>query len=379
MSQITKYYNGRELALKALSGQTTERILVGLFTWEFSYLWKIAEIPAWQLACGGSETWHSAHIKLLERHNPDLLWYSGAGAGPEEPTLLSENDESWFVCDNNNKLEYELRKNSYALSEKASGKKSCDAVGDISSKSDADRLVPEFAGWGVNYLDGLSRLVSEVGERALVLPHHSPAYVCACYAFGFEQAMEKMLCEPELFFYVCDRFAAGDSLRMKELAAAGAEAVFLADAWASCDIISPDMVRKFALPYQKSIIQMAHDAGLKVILWNEGNILPVLEDEAKLDMDAFAFEQSRKGVELTVEKVRKAFGPDRCLFGNVDSELMLLRNDPKEIAMNVKIQIEQSGENSPFILSTGSPVSDDISPEAIDTMFDAAKQQAKEL
>ena len=372
MTKTTKNSNGRELALKALSGQTTERIPVGLFTWEFNYVWKIAQIPAWQLACGGSETWHSAYMKLLERYNTDLLWYSGAGAGSEDPSLLSENDESWFVRNNNNQVEYELRKDSYALLERSSRKKSCDAVGNIFSKADADRLVPEFAGWGTHYLEGLRRLVSEVGERGLVLPHHSPAYICACYAFGFKQAMEKILCEPELFLYVCDRIAAGDSLRMKELAVSGAEAVFLADGWASCDIISPDMVRKFALPYQKSIIQAAHDAGLKVIIWNEGDILPILEDEAKLDMDAFAFEQPRKGVELTVEKVRKAFGSNRCLFGNIDSELMMLRNDPEEIAMNVKRQFEQSGEHSPFILSTGSPVSDDIPPEAIDAMFHAA-------
>ncbi|MCK5879800.1 MAG: hypothetical protein KAH24_08465, partial [Holophagae bacterium] len=124
---MAKYDNGRVVALSALSGKTTDRIPLALFTWEFSYVWKVAEIPAWQLACGGTETWHSAHIKLLERHNPDLLWYSGAGSGAEEPTLLSENDDSWFVRNNNNQMEYELRKDSYALLERSSRKKSCDA------------------------------------------------------------------------------------------------------------------------------------------------------------------------------------------------------------------------------------------------------------
>ena len=185
--------------------------------------------------------------------------------------------------------------------------------------------------------------------------------------------MEAMLTNPDLFLYVCDRYASGDALRMKELAGAGAESVFLADGWASCDIISPAMVERFALPYQQQAIAAAHAANLKVIIWNEGDILPILKQEAKLRMDAFAFEQPRKGVELTVDKIRDVFGPDRCLFGNLDSELLLMRNDAKEIADSVAEQVHQSGEGNPFILSTGSPIPDNVDTEAIDTMIQAAR------
>lgn len=232
---------------------------------------------------------------------------------------------------------------------------------------------PEFTGWGESYLAGLSRLIREVGDRALVLPHHSPAYICACYAFGFERAMECMLTEPELFHYVCDRHAAGDRLRMREWKAAGAEACFLADGWTSCDILSPAMVEEFALPYQRGIVEAAHAEGLKVIIWNEGDILPILAQEAAIPMDAFAFEQPRKGAAVTVDKVRAAFGPRRCLFGNLDSELLLMRNDPAEIAAAVREQIRQSGAGAPFILSTGSPLPSNIEPDAVEAAIRAIR------
>lgn len=325
---------GRQLALRALRGEAMERVPVALFTWGFDY--------------------------------------QGTGTGEHPPTLLEEDKERWIILDNNTGLCRGLNKQSLALYELDSGRKECDPVGVIESADDAERLIPMFGGWGRAYLEELRRLIDAVGERALVLPHHSPAYICACYAFGFERAMKIMLTDPALFKHVCDRFQAGDALRMKEWAEAGAAAVFIADGWASCDIISPDMFERFALPYQRSITDAARAAGLKIILWNEGDIRPLLSLEAAIPVDAFAFEQPRKGVALSVADVRKAFGSNRCLFGNLDSESLFLRASPAVIEEAVREQIRQSGARAPFILSTGSPLPSNADPEAVDMMIAAA-------
>ena len=371
--------NGKHLALQALSGIPSDRIPVALFTWEFDYVWKIAGIEPWQLACGGSSTWHKSHIGLLDRHLPDLLFYSGAGTGAEEPTLLEENADAWIVRDNNTNDVYKLTKESYSKCNLETGAQNCDPVGIIKSYSDADQLIPRFNGFqfegcSKTYLEGLGNLVKECGGRALILPHHSPAYICTCYSLGFERAMEMIIDEPELFTYICEMFDSTNGIRMKQLADAGAEAVFIADGWASCDIISPEMYERFALPYQISITKAAHEAGLPVILWNEGDILPILELQASVEVDALAFEQPRKGIDISVEKVRKVFGRNRCLFGNLDSELLLLRNDTREIKQKVEDQILQSGKNAPFIFSTGSPIPSDVQPEAVDTFINQVRE-----
>lgn len=367
--------DGRSRALRALDGDYVSPVPVGLFTWEFDYLWKIASLEPWRLACGDHRTWHEAHLALLDRHDPDLIWYSGAGSSALEPRLIGEDDRAWFIRDGSG-VEYGLRKESLARYETATGAKGCDPVGDIRTPADADRLVPTFTGWGDPYLSGLSRLIRDAGDRALVLPHHSPAYICACYALGFERAMESLLTEPELFGHVCERYAAGDRLRMRQWREAGAEACFIADGWASCDILSPAMIERFALPYQRSIVEAAHEAGLRVVIWNEGDILPILAMEAAIPMDAFAFEQPRKGVQTTVDAARRAFGPSRCLFGNLDSELLLMRNDPVEIGAAVREQLRQSGTGAPFILSTGSPLPSNIEPAAVDAFVRAARSSA---
>jgi len=361
---------GRYGALRALDGHSVSPTPVALFTWGFDYIWQVADMPPWQLACGARDNWHRAHLALLERHRPDLLFYSGSG-GSMPPCLVADERESWLIEANGQR--YRMDKTSLALANAQTGTKGCDSVGSMKTRADIDRLIPSFSGWGESYLAGLQRLITEVGDRALVLPHHSPAYICACYAFGFERAMELMIEDPDLFLYACDRYQAGDRLRMQEWKAAGAEAVFIADGWASCDIISPAMIERFALPYQRSITEAAHAFGLRIILWNEGDILPILPKEVAIPVDAFAFEQPRKGAPLTVEAVRAMFGLRRCLFGNLDSEALLGRNDATEIARAVAVQITASGPGAPFILSTGSPIPSFTAPEAVDAMIAAAR------
>ncbi len=373
-SNIQEVDGSRQLALDAISGKVTERVPFALFTWGFDYYWKIAGIEPWKLACGSSESWHRAHIALYERHRPDILFYSGAGAGPNEPKLLDETADRWIFKAMNTGKEWEMHKVSYALKRHKSGEQaSPEQPRELKTREDAEEMAPKFTGWGEPYLKGLTRLIEELGDKTLVLPHHSPAYICACYALGFEKAMEKILCEPDIFYYFCERFTDGDRLRMQELKEAGAEAVFIADGWASCDIISPEQFKRFAWPFQKSIAEAAHEAGLKIILWNEGDILPILDLEAALDIDAFAFEQPRKGVDITVDKVRAVFGKERCLFGNLDSELLLKRNNPEEIKAETEKQILMSGEGAPFVLCTGSPIPSDVQPEAVDAMIAASR------
>lgn len=365
--------HGRPLALEALAGHSTPRPPVALFTWGFDYTWQVAGLAPWQLALGSQETWHQAYRALVCRHQPDLLFYEGAGSGPHEPELRADEHRRWVVRDGNTGHEYEIDKQSLALRSRDSGAKVCDPLGPITDQADADRVIPDPVSWGEPYLGGLTRLIAELGDDCLVLPHDSPGYIKACYAFGFEAAMTAMLDQPDLFTYACDRYAAGDELHMKELAQAGAEAVFIADSWASADILSPAMIERFALPYQASITAAAHAAGLRVIMWNEGDLAPILPQEAALPFDAFAFEQPRKGFALSVAQVREVFGPQRCLFGNLDSEELLLRGSRAAIQQAVRDQINQSGEGNPFVLCFGSPLPSNVDPATVDLVMATAR------
>jgi uroporphyrinogen-III decarboxylase len=363
---------GRRGALRALDGEAVSPVPVALFTWGFDYMWQVAEMAPWELACGSREDWHRAHVRLLEYHQPDLLFYQGSG-GESSPRLVAEERDHWLIEADGHP--WQMDRTSLALVDVESGARVCDPVGEMRTRADVDRLIEAPAGWGEAHLEGLRRLTDETGDRALILPHTSPAYIRACYSFGFDRAMTLMLEDPGLFLYACDRIAAGDRQALQELREAGAEAVFVADGWASCDILSPAMVERFALPYQRSLTEAAQAVGLRLILWNEGDVLPILAQEAAIPMEAFAFEQPRKGAALTVEAVRAVFGPRRCLFGNLDSEALLGRNLAGEIAQAVAAQLAQSGAGAPFVLNTGSPIPSRTPPEAVAAMIAAARAE----
>lgn len=367
-------HKGRQLVLDALSGRASGQIPVGPITWGFEYYWKLAGLEPWQLAFGGHETWHKAHLAIYERHKPDIVFYDWNGAGEQDPTLVDETSETWVVRDNNSGEDFEMLKSSLTPRRLAAKKERPR----INSFEDADELVPPDAGWSRSYLQGLTRLIDDLGDRALVVPHHSPGYIMACYTFGFERSMELLATNPELLMYVADRYAAGDSIRMRQLKAAGCEAVYVADAWASCDIISPKTFESFALPYQRHIAEAAQAEGIKIVLWNEGDVGPVLHLEAELPIDAFAIESPRKGFDLSIAKVREVFGPNRCLFGNLDSEDLLRTGGRGRIAEAVREQLRMSGPGTPFVLSTGSPIPSDVEPEAVDAMIEAARQTVLE-
>ena len=367
---------GKEGVLRALEGRSPPRTPVLLYTWGFDYIWRVARIEPWRLACGDTRTWHDAYIALVDRHEPDAIIFCGPGSGPRPPTLVGEDDQNWIVRDDNLGGEYVLRKDGLSLTRRAHGSAQDDAGGPIETTDDAGRRIPEFTGYPPDHLGELARLIEDCGDRALVLPIHCPAYISACYAMGFERAMTSMLTEPALFDAVRRRFQHGERLRMRQLRSAGAEAVFISDSWASCDIISPRMFEEFALPCQRSVAEAARDEGLRVLLWTSGDIRPVLGLEAALPIDAFGFEQPRKSANLELREVRESFGPGRCLLGNLDSEHLLLRGDADEIGAAVRDQIESAGPGLPFVFSTGSPLPSDVSPDAVDLMIRAMRAAA---
>ena len=146
--------------------------------------------------------------------------------------------------------------------------------------------------------------------------------------------------------------------------------MFISDAWSSTDILSPEMIREFALPYHKYSIDAIHEAGMKVMLWNEGDVREILDDEAALGMDSFGVEQPRKHVNITMGALRRAFGDNRCIMGNLDSEMLLMRGDKDEITSELHRIIKEAGEGLPFMMFNGSPIPSTVDIEVVQHIFD---------
>jgi uroporphyrinogen-III decarboxylase len=138
----------------------------------------------------------------------------------------------------------------------------------------------------------------------------------------------------------------------------------MCDSWASADILSPQTYRDWIAPLHRRIAAALHAAGLKAVIYNTGNVLPMLDTLAALGYDALSLEERIKGVEMDIGEVRKVVGPDLCLFGNFDSYL-LLAGDRQRIREEVDRQIRGAGSRA-FIMGTGSPICDGTEPDTVD-------------
>ncbi len=186
-----------------------------------------------------------------------------------------------------------------------------------------------------------------------------------CYSLGLETALIMMVEAPRVAAYMLERFMAGVPRHARELAAAGYDAGFVVDSYASADIISPKTYADWIAPIHRAHAQAIRQAGLKSVFYNTGNIMPLLPAIKTLGFDALSFEERCKGIEMDIAAMRKEVGPDQCLFANFDSYL-LLRGDREAISCEVRRQVSSAGRDGAFIMGTGSPVCDATDPDAID-------------
>ena len=104
-------------------------------------------------------------------------------------------------------------------------------------------------------------------------------------------------------------------------------------------------------------------------------LLKTLSIDTIRDMryDAITLEERIKGVEMEISDVRKAVGPDQCLFGNFDAYL-LLDGDRGRIRTETQKMVDAADTHA-FIMGTGSPICDSTDPDVIDFWIDEVRAE----
>lgn len=361
--------NGKRIMLETLGGKVSDRIPVSLFCCLWEYRYKLGGMEKWEMSCGGTKEWIKAYKGGIDRHQPDSIMYDGINEGDEPAQLITEDKTSWTVYDPNTRSNRKIDKNSGYNAESLYGGE----LGELTSREEVfHRVNPNV--YSKKHLDTLIELIAYAGDHTLVMPAVNTAWWRGAWSLGFEKTIDLMMFDPDLFFYVCDLYREDEKIRYRQLRQAGAEAVFVSDAWASTDILSPDMIRRFALPYQKYTIDAIHEAGMKALLWNEGDVRAILADEAAMDMDCFGVEQKRKNVEISMKDLRNVFGNERCLLGNLDSEMLFISKDKEKIRQEIHRIIRDAGAGTPLVMFTGSPIPSNVDEEIVQYMFDVMQR-----
>jgi len=192
------------------------------------------------------------------------------------------------------------------------------------------------------------------------------------YLLGFQAFMSAMAEMPERVHQVLQKHRPQPSARLSAERQLGISLIHIEECLASADLISPRMYLEFAFPYDKLAVQFYEDMGFRTMLYFSGNLMPFLKYLKKLPFTALSFEEDRKNYGINLGEVRRALGPDRVIFGNLDAMFVEKASDD-EVLSEVKRQLSVAGRSN-FILSAGSPLTPGTSLDRIRLLTESTRR-----
>ena len=155
---------------------------------------------------------------------------------------------------------------------------------------------------------------------------------------------------------------------VKLVADTGVDMVSNGDSTAGPEMISPDMYRHFALPFEKKVIQTAHDTGLPYVLHICGNTNSIL--------DAM-IESGTDGLELDyltdIHKIYDMCAQKRLFIGNIDPSGIIALGSTSDVKEKC-LELLETYKNSPrFIMNAGCAIPAETPEENIRTLVDTTR------
>ena len=202
---------------------------------------------------------------------------------------------------------------------------------------------------------------------------HSPMISALSWCGGYVEGLTTMASEPELFQLIMQRYVDIMRVYLPALKQAGAESTWFTSYYTGADTISPETYAEVIFPLDYALCQVAKEAGLLVLNWYLGDLMPNLDQVLELPIDALVLEQGRKGYDIDPVEIRKRVGPKFCLFGfGYENDYCTFNKEG--LTGELQRQIEGAGMNGAFII--GSPI---IPPNALPAAVDFYFSEARRL
>ena len=153
------------------------------------------------------------------------------------------------------------------------------------------------------------------------------------------------------------------------MAETGADMVSNGDSPAGPQMISPEMYRKFALPYERKIVMTAHSLGLPYALHICGNTDSILPSMLESGADALELDHG------TDARLAHDLMKDKATFiGNIDPSGILTFGTVDDVKRKTEEIITIFADTPRFILNAGCAIPAEAPSENIRAMIETARQ-----
>ena len=202
----------------------------------------------------------------------------------------------------------------------------------------------------VNWLEAVRILKQRFGDSIFIRGNCDQApFSLACMIRGMDGFMVDLVMSPEEWVFELLEYTAeitGQFIRL--MAQTGADMVSNGDSPAGPELLSPELYRKFALPYEKKMADTAHELGLPYGLHICGNTDLILDSMVTTGVDALELDyKTDPGL------VRKALAGKITFIGNIDPSGVLALGTPEKIRNKARELLEMFGNENRYILNAG--------------------------
>ncbi|MFA6128293.1 MAG: uroporphyrinogen decarboxylase family protein [Bacteroidales bacterium] len=132
------------------------------------------------------------------------------------------------------------------------------------------------------------------------------------------------------------------------MAQTGCDMISNGDSPAGPDLIPPELYKQYAFPYEKRVVEEAHNAGLPYTLHICGNTELILHEMIETGADALELDYK-----TDIRKIAEAFKGKVTLIGNIDPSGVLALGTPDQVRTKTRELIKIMGKFNRFILNAG--------------------------
>ncbi len=214
-----------------------------------------------------------------------------------------------------------------------------------------------------------TRLTAEaVGDRCyLKTCFDQGPFSLATAVRGIEQLMLDCYDDPQFVFDLLEICTDAVIKFARACGQAGCHALTFGDSTAG--LLSPDLFKRFALPFEKQVIEALADLDMPVFLHICGDTSHIIDSMVASGAPALEID-FQNDIAYYKEKTRGQV----CLQGNIEPSGILLQGTTEEVREACRQAIEQGKPGSRYILSSGCEVPRDTPHENLRAMIEAAKE-----
>ena len=186
---------------------------------------------------------------------------------------------------------------------------------------------------------------------------------------GTENWMLDLMTGPDELLEQLLEYCAGACIQFIDLMAqTGCDMVSGGDSPAGPDMISPEMYLKYAMPYEKKLVDAAHQSGVSYTLHICGNTELILDSMLLTGADAYELDYK-----TDVTKALDILNNTSTFIGNVDPSGVLCMGTAEEVRKKTMELLTIYKNSNRFILNAGCAIPPNTPSENLRVMIETAR------